>query len=120
MEVWIFHPHGLWYFSHTRRSLLQRLHWRYWCVKAKSKSHAQLLTHASEDAPAPMALRTFSTEVKDGKIWVTATPSDTLKANMARQPKLLATGVNATGKGVVIIGGGSGTFHAVESLREVL
>ncbi|KAF8968027.1 flavoprotein [Flammula alnicola] len=71
-----------------------------------------------EDAPAPMALHSFQTEVKDGKIHVTANPASTLKNNMSRQAKLLATGVNSSGKGVVIVGGGSGAFHAVESLRE--
>jgi NADPH-dependent 2,4-dienoyl-CoA reductase/sulfur reductase-like enzyme/nitrite reductase/ring-hydroxylating ferredoxin subunit len=71
-----------------------------------------------EDAPAPMSLHSFQTQVKDGKIHVTANPANTLKANMSRQPNLLATGVNSTGKGIVIVGGGSGAFHAVESLRE--
>ncbi|KDR78894.1 hypothetical protein GALMADRAFT_244538 [Galerina marginata CBS 339.88] len=71
-----------------------------------------------EDAPAPMALHSFPTQVKDGKIHVTANPANTLKANMSRQATLLATGVNSSGKGVVIVGGGAGTFHAVESLRE--
>ncbi|KAF9470912.1 hypothetical protein BDN70DRAFT_888625 [Pholiota conissans] len=71
-----------------------------------------------EDAPAPKAIHSFHTEVKDGKIHVTANAADTLKSNMERQPTLLATGVNSSGKGVVIVGGGSGAFHAVESLRE--
>ncbi|PPQ83455.1 hypothetical protein CVT25_007046 [Psilocybe cyanescens] len=71
-----------------------------------------------EDAPAPMALHSFKTEIKDGKIHVTANPASTQKANMSRQANLLATGVNSSGKGVVIVGGGSGGFHAVESLRE--
>jgi hypothetical protein len=72
-----------------------------------------------EDAPAPKAIHSFRTEIKDGKIHVTANAADTLKKNMERQPTLLATGVNSSGNGVVIVGGGSGTFHAVESLREV-
>ncbi|KAF8150754.1 flavoprotein [Crassisporium funariophilum] len=71
-----------------------------------------------EDAPAPMALHSFQTQVKDGKIHVTAHPASTLKNNMSRQATLLATGVNSMGRGVVIVGGGSGAFHAVESLRE--
>jgi NADH dehydrogenase FAD-containing subunit len=37
---------------------------------------------------------------------------------MARPPKLLSSG-NESGKGVVIVGGGAGAFHTVESLREV-
>ncbi|KIM40012.1 hypothetical protein M413DRAFT_446902 [Hebeloma cylindrosporum] len=71
-----------------------------------------------EDAPAPMAIHSFKTQIKDGKIHVTADPANTLKKNMSRQATLRATGVNSTGKGVVIVGGGSGTFHAVESMRE--
>ena len=72
-----------------------------------------------EDAPAPMALHSFQTQVQNGKILVTAHPACTLKNNMSRQPKLLATGANRVGNGVIIVGGGSGTFNAVESLREV-
>ncbi|PPQ99135.1 hypothetical protein CVT24_009325 [Panaeolus cyanescens] len=72
-----------------------------------------------EEAPALMSLHTFKTEVKDGKIHVTAVPADTQKKNLARQPKLVSTGANSTGKGVVIVGGGPGAFHAVETLREV-
>jgi len=75
--------------------------------------------HFTEDAPAPMALHSFKTRVIDGKIHVTANPANTLKNNLARQPTLLATGVDSSGKGTVIVGGGSGAFHAVESLREV-
>lgn len=83
-------------------------------------NRAQNLTATSEDAPAPSALHSFKAHVEDGKILVTADPGKTLKNNMSRQPKLLASapGVNA-GPGVVIVGGGSGAFHAVESLREV-
>ena len=72
-----------------------------------------------EDAPGPMALHSFGTQVKDGKILVTANPPSTLRSNLSRQPKLLATGANSSGKGVVIVGGGSGAFNTVESLREV-
>ena len=72
-----------------------------------------------EDAPGPMALHSFETQVKDGKILVTANPPSTLRNNASRQPKLLATGANSVGKGVIIVGGGSGAFNAVESLREV-
>jgi len=78
-----------------------------------------MLSLPTEDAPGPMALHSFETRVQDGKILVTANVVSTLKSNMSRQPKLLATGVNSVGKGVIIVGGGSGTFHAVESLREV-
>ncbi|RDX43800.1 hypothetical protein OH76DRAFT_1360708 [Lentinus brumalis] len=74
-----------------------------------------------EDAPAPTALHSFKAEVVNGKIQVTADPSATLSKNKSRQPKLLAAGSNVPvgqGKGVVIVGGGSGAFMAIESLRE--
>ncbi|PIL29845.1 hypothetical protein GSI_08052 [Ganoderma sinense ZZ0214-1] len=71
-----------------------------------------------EDAPAPSALHSFKAEVKDGKVLVTADPSATLSANKSRPPTLLATGTGAEGKGVVIVGGGSGAFMCIESLRE--
>ncbi|KAI0806103.1 hypothetical protein BC629DRAFT_1282845 [Irpex lacteus] len=72
-----------------------------------------------EDAPAPTALHSFQARVENGKILVTADPASTEKKNMSRQPKLLASGYQASNKpGVVIVGGGSGAFHAIESLRE--
>ena len=71
-----------------------------------------------EDAPAPAALHSFAAEIVNGKIQVTADPSATLSANKSRQPKLLATG-SGQGKGVVIVGGGSGAFMCIESPREV-
>ncbi|THV02837.1 hypothetical protein K435DRAFT_775308 [Dendrothele bispora CBS 962.96] len=71
-----------------------------------------------EDAPAPSALHTFGAHVSDGKIYVTANPSFAEKANMSRPPKLSTAGFDAVGKGTVIIGGGSGAFQAIESLRE--
>ncbi|KAF5327184.1 hypothetical protein D9619_004398 [Psilocybe cf. subviscida] len=83
-----------------------------------AKACFNVCTGDIEDAPAPMALHSFETRIKDGKIEVTAITENTLKQNMSRQAKLLATGVNSVGKGIVIVGGGSGAFHAVESLRE--
>ncbi|KAF9532595.1 flavoprotein [Crepidotus variabilis] len=71
-----------------------------------------------EDAPAPMALHSFKTSVVDGKINVIANVDNTLKKNMSRQATLLDGGIYGTGPGAVIVGGGSGTFHAVESMRE--
>ncbi|KAJ7220091.1 hypothetical protein GGX14DRAFT_585494 [Mycena pura] len=69
-----------------------------------------------EDSPAPDALHSFQVKISDGQIHVTANPSDTLKTNLARAPKL--TTAETSGAGVVIVGGGSATFHAVESLKE--
>jgi NADPH-dependent 2,4-dienoyl-CoA reductase/sulfur reductase-like enzyme/nitrite reductase/ring-hydroxylating ferredoxin subunit len=72
-----------------------------------------------EDAPATSAIHSFKAHVSGGKIYVTADPTRTVKDNMARAPKLSSTSERSGGKGgVVIVGGGSGTFHAVESLRE--
>ncbi|EIW84204.1 flavo protein [Coniophora puteana RWD-64-598 SS2] len=70
-----------------------------------------------EDAPAPSAIHSFKAEEVGGKIQVTAELSRTTKNNMTRPPKL--TSATATsGKGVVIVGGGSGAFYTIESLRE--
>jgi apoptosis-inducing factor 3 len=73
-----------------------------------------------EDAPALFAIHSFKTHVEDDKIWVTADPKLTKKDdNSVRQPNI-ATGLNLEeSSGVVIVGGGSGTIHAIESLREV-
>ena len=55
-----------------------------------------------------------------GKIQVTADPAATLSANKSRPPKSAVTGADVpSGKGVVIVGGGSGGFMCVETLREV-
>ncbi|KAG6854380.1 hypothetical protein C0991_007371 [Blastosporella zonata] len=79
-----------------------------------------LQSHSSraEDAPAPSALHTFKAHVADGKIYVTADATNTLSKYKARQPKLLSSGTEASGNGVVIVGGGSAAFQTVESLRE--
>ncbi|KAI0297246.1 flavoprotein [Multifurca ochricompacta] len=71
-----------------------------------------------KDAPAPAALHSFRTHIADDKIYVTADPANTTKEKISRPPKLLASGSETGGAGVVIVGGGSGAFHAVESLRE--
>ncbi|KAK7691045.1 hypothetical protein QCA50_006148 [Cerrena zonata] len=71
-----------------------------------------------EDAPAPSALHRFKAEVQGGKIHVTADPGNTVKSNFSRQPKLAANTTESQGPGVVIVGGGSGGYQAVESLRE--
>ncbi|KAI5998729.1 hypothetical protein EDD15DRAFT_2161656 [Pisolithus albus] len=71
-----------------------------------------------EDAPAPSALYSFKTHIADGKVFVTADVTRTVKANSSRPPKLLSTGAAPAGKGVLIVGGGAGAFHTIESLRE--
>jgi apoptosis-inducing factor 3 len=74
----------------------------------------------SEDAPAPAPIRSFKAEIKDGKVHVTADPEHTTKKGMSREPKVLSTApASATSPGVVIVGGGSGAIHAIDSLREV-
>jgi len=82
-------------------------------------NHILLLIHYVEDAPAPAALHSFQTHITDGKIYVTADPANTTKEKTARPPKLLSSGSEVGGAGVVIVGGGSGAFHATEGLREV-
>jgi len=77
-----------------------------------------LLIHSLEDAPAPAAIHSFQTHITDGKIHVTADPANTIKEKLSRPPKLLSSGSEVGGAGVVIVGGGSGAFHAAESLRE--
>ncbi|KAF9064162.1 hypothetical protein BDP27DRAFT_1333914 [Rhodocollybia butyracea] len=77
-----------------------------------------LCTGDIEDAPAPSALHSFKAHIEGGKIHVTANPDFALKDNLSRPPKLSTAGFDAVGKGTVIIGGGSGAFQAVESLRE--
>lgn len=71
-----------------------------------------------EDAPAPSALHSFKTHITDGKVVVTADVSRTVKSNKARAPTLISPVAVPVSKGVVIVGGGAGTFHAIESLRE--
>ncbi|KZP31859.1 FAD/NAD(P)-binding domain-containing protein [Athelia psychrophila] len=71
-----------------------------------------------EDAPAPSPIHSFKAFVKDGQIHVTADPAKTQKPNMARPPGLVEASSEKAGAGVVIVGGGSAAFHAVESLRE--
>jgi hypothetical protein len=73
-----------------------------------------------EDAPALFAIHSFKTQVEGDKILVTADPKLTKKDdNLVRQPNI-ATNLNREeSSGVVIVGGGSGTMHAIESLREV-
>jgi hypothetical protein len=77
-----------------------------------------LILPGVEDAPAPAALHSFKVDVVNGKIHVTANPDSTVKQNMKRNPRLLTEDTSFK-TGLVIVGGGSGAFYAVESLREV-
>ncbi|KAI0316418.1 flavoprotein [Amylostereum chailletii] len=70
-----------------------------------------------EDAPGPSPIHSFRTSVKDGQIHVTADPTYTTAAGKSRAPKVSTT-VEEGGPGVVIVGGGSGAYGVVESLRE--
>jgi len=70
-----------------------------------------------EDAPAPASIHSFKVHIADGKILVTADPEHTIKENMKKNPRLLTEDTSFK-TGLIIVGGGSGTFYAVESLRE--
>ena len=71
-----------------------------------------------EDAPAINSLHSFRAHVENGKIFVTAREQNTLKANMAQPPALSSVGIEVPGdESVVIVGGGAGAIHAIESLR---
>jgi hypothetical protein len=98
-------------------SMLQHLQRRYWYILFAPLLPSHILFFL-EDAPAPMALHSFKTSVVNGEINVTAHTDFTLKKNLARQQILLDSGIYSLGPGVVIVGGGSGAFHTVESLRE--
>jgi hypothetical protein len=82
-------------------------------------NHIPFLIPYVEDSPAPAALHSFQTHITDGKIYVTADPANTTKEKTARPPKLISSGSEVGGAGVVIVGGGSGAFHATEGLRVV-
>ncbi|KAG8864466.1 hypothetical protein FRB96_004969 [Tulasnella sp. 330] len=71
-----------------------------------------------EDAPAVDNIHSFKAEVKDGKIYVTATQEETLKKNMSKVPSVTPQSPDAVSDhGVVIVGGGAGALHTIESLR---
>lgn len=73
-----------------------------------------------EDAPAINGLHSFTTEIKDGKIHVTANENNTKKDNMSRPPAVSSITISSDDpEHVVIVGGGAGTMHAIESLRLV-
>ncbi|KAI0032524.1 flavoprotein [Vararia minispora EC-137] len=70
-----------------------------------------------EDAPGPAPLHSFKVSIEDGQIHVTADPSQTTPAGKARPPKVAGSS-EEPGPGVVVVGGGSGAYGVVESLRE--
>lgn len=72
-----------------------------------------------EDAPAFFGIHSFPAKVEDGKIHVTADPKFTKKDdNLVRQATIPEKLNLQESTGVVIIGGGSGALHTIESLRE--
>jgi len=71
-----------------------------------------------EDAPGLDSLWKYTAEVRDGKIFVTA-PEKEVKAKVGRVIARPRAPLAATLKEkVVIVGGGSGGIHTIESLRE--
>lgn len=68
-----------------------------------------------EDAPAPRNLLSFKVEVRGDDIYVSADPEEVKKNYRATKPP---PGTKTEGKGVIIVGGGSGGLYAVEGLRE--
>lgn len=72
-----------------------------------------------EDAPALDSLYKYKTEVKDGKIVVSASEKE-LKSKVGRKIPRARNPIPGTKmETVVIVGGGSGGIHTIESLREV-
>ena len=71
-----------------------------------------------EDAPALEGLHSFKAVIQDDKILVTADPKRTLKSNKSRALAASFDGIVAPGNGTIIVGGGAGAIHTVESLRE--
>jgi apoptosis-inducing factor 3 len=55
--------------------------------------------------------------VENGDILVTADPAQTKPEGKARPPKV-TTNQEEPGPGVVVVGGGSGAYGVIESLRE--
>ena len=89
-----------------------------------------ILTHASsllacfnvctgdiEDAPGTAPIHSFKAFVENGQIQVTADPASAKPENRSRPPKVITT-AEEPGPGVVVVGGGSGAYGVVESLRE--
>lgn len=72
-----------------------------------------------EDAPGLDSLYKYKAEIKDGKIVVSA-PEKELKSKVGRKiPRARNPSVASKTETVVIVGGGSGCIHTIESLRQV-
>lgn len=73
-----------------------------------------------EDAPGLDSLWSFSTNVKNGQIEVTASKKEvTSKVGRIVARKRTKDQVQVAEETVVIVGGGSGGIHTLESLRMV-
>lgn len=110
--------------------MFQCLHRRHWFVLVYSPtSYASayrplhFLLSRVEDAPALSSLHSFKAEISnEGKIVVTAPLDKVTKNNYERSSLPVEISVDATeqqNRGTVIVGGGAGAIHTVESLREV-
>lgn len=71
-----------------------------------------------EDAPGLDSLWSFGASVKDGKIYVKASEKE-VKSKYGRVVPKSRTAKDHTKETVVIVGGGSGGSHTIESLRMV-
>ncbi|KAL1410632.1 Apoptosis-inducing factor 1 [Vanrija albida] len=71
-----------------------------------------------EDSPGLDSLWKYAVEIKDGKIFVSASEKE-VKAKVGRVIARARKPIAATkAQKVVIVGGGAGAIHAIESLRE--
>ncbi len=101
--------------------MLQRVHRRYWYAFIFSSAYLNLLTPFTEDAPALSSIHSFKAEISsEGKIVVTAPLDKVTKKDMERVLQLDVSDASIkASKGTVIVGGGSGAIHTIESLRTV-
>ena len=71
-----------------------------------------------EDAPGLDSLWAYTATIRDGKIVVKASQKE-VKSKVGRVVSKARTPAKTTKDKVVIVGGGSGAIHAIESLRMV-
>ena len=92
----------------------------FWDIVARLSSHVacfNVCTGDIEDAPGLDSLWSFNATVKNGKIVVSANEKE-VKSKVGRVAAKIAS--KPEGKEtVVIVGGGSGAIHTIESLRMV-